>query len=780
MSRKKGAAVAIIAVVALIGGLIAYSAMPRQEEPSPAPVLTTIDRDSEPENESTTIAEIEQPQQDGTDIANNTVIANNTIAINMPVYRNNTIIYQPVTINLENYRTTISQYAEPDDDDGQVDRSHRITIRAERIESEGWSEKFTDDKVGMFTAVYDINGDLVETGYADERGFTVEGLGNTLYFVFPAACADCNDSKGDIMFRQWEDGSNDRPRLVPADSDVTASYQLVVPEKPQKQVPLTPPHDEAPPEETPPDETETAAEPEITMQASNATYVYGWVQVSVLLENKVEGFDEVQLSVFAPNGTLHDSFSYSDQQGFFASREAGDGDYRIVATYEYGGGTAEAEITHPIKFATLEFVNLSATENDDGVRLGGMLRGGLAGENITIAIHGPGGEQVSEYGMGFGTKPVFTLFIASEDAGAVFNQTGNYTFAVTHDPTGVQGNATLSHDAGNETETAAAPVNVSGNPGRSERADFAAQGSDVYLVWQDDTSGPQEILFAKSGDSGAMFGEPVAVGQSEEGGFSITPDIVISDDNVYVVWSDSDSDEQSATAFIMSNDSGETFGNATILGNYTGENADPQVTLFGGDVYVSWVSGSNEEFTGNLMLARSSDGAEFEAALVGEDAVNAVMASSGDALYLAWRHHPSGDTTEEGMNMFGTSTDGVNFEVSENLEGMAICAMAASGSDVYVAGAVNETVVLARGTDGASFNATDIGSGSSPHVGASGSGVFVVWSDDEILLTSSSDGGETFEEPESISSDGGLASVAVDENIYLAWTENSDIMVAAR
>ena len=137
MSRKKGAAVAIIAVVALIGGLIAYSAMPRQEEPSPAPVLSTIDRDSEPKNESTTIAEIEQPQQDGTDIANNTVIANNTIVINMPVYRNNTIIYQPVTINLENYRITISQYAEPDDDDGQVDRSHGITIRAERIESEG-------------------------------------------------------------------------------------------------------------------------------------------------------------------------------------------------------------------------------------------------------------------------------------------------------------------------------------------------------------------------------------------------------------------------------------------------------------------------------------------------------------------------------------------------------------------------------------------------------------------------------------------------------------------
>jgi hypothetical protein len=781
LSRKKGAAVAIIAVVAVIGGLIAYSAMPRQEEPGPAPVLTTIDRDSEPENESTTIAEIEeQPQQDGTTIANNTVIANNTIVINKPVYRNNTIIYQPVTINLENYRTTINQYGEPDDDDGQVDTSHGITIRAERIKSEGWSAKFTDEGVGMFTAVYDINGDLVKTGYADERGFAVEDLENTLYFVFPADCTDCSGSGGDIMFRLWEDGSRDRPRLVPADSDVTASYRLVVPEKPQKQVPLTPPPDEAPPEETPPDETETAAEPEIAMEAHNATYAYGWVQVSVQLENPVEGFDEVLLSVFAPNGTLHDSFSYSDQQGFFASREAGDGDYRIAAMYEYGGGTAEAEITHPIRFPTPEFVNLSATEDGDGVRLDGMLRGGLAGENITIALYGPEGEQVREYAMSFGTKPVFTLFIASEDAGAVFNQTGNYTFAVTHDPTGVQGNTTLSHDAGNETETAAAPVNASGNPGRSERAALAAQGSDIFLVWQDDASGQQEILFAKSGDSGATFGEPVAIGQSEEGGFSITPDIAISGDNVYVVWSDYDSGEQSATAFIMSSDSGETFGNATVLGNYTGENADPQVALFGGDIYVSWVSGSNEEFTGSLMLARSSDGAEFEAAIVGEDAVNAVMASSGDALYLAWRHHTSGDTTEEGMNMFGTSADGVNFEVSENLEGMAIYAMAASGGDVYVAGFANETVVLARSSDGASFNATDIGSGSSPHVAASGSGVFIVWSGDEIMLASSSDGGETFEEPESISSDGGLASVAVDENTYVAWTENSDIMVAAR
>ena len=228
---------AMVAVVAVFGGLVAYASMTRQQEEGPAPVLTTIDRD-DGDNESTTIAEDaqDQPQQDNDSIfANNTV---NTIIINKPVYRNDTIIYQPVTINLENYRTTINQHIEQDDD--PADTSHSITIHAKRIKSEGWSGKFTDDKVGMFTAVYDIAGNLVKTGYADERGFTVKGLENKLYFVYPADCDDCNGSKNDILFKQWEDGSKDRPRLVPADSDVTASYRLVVPEKP-KQVPLIPP-----------------------------------------------------------------------------------------------------------------------------------------------------------------------------------------------------------------------------------------------------------------------------------------------------------------------------------------------------------------------------------------------------------------------------------------------------------------------------------------------------------------------------------------------------------
>lgn len=449
MSRKKGAAVAIIAAVAVIGGLAAYSYMPRQEETVPAPVMTTVDREGSG-NDSTTIAEVDgQQQDDGSAAANETAVTNNIIVINKPVFRNNTIIYQQITINLENYRTTINQHVDREGDSKPADKSHSITIYAKRIQSDGWSDRFADDGVGMFIAVYDINGKLVRTGFADESGFTVKGLQDRLYFVYPVDCENCSGSKNDIMFRQWEDGSRDRPRLVPADSDVTASYRLVMQEKP-KQVPLTPPPGETPPEETPPpaNETETAAEPEITLQAHNATYVYGWVQVSAQVENMVEGFDEISISVHRPNGTLHDSFAYSEQQGFFVTRETGEGNYTITATYEYDDGTAEAGITHPIKFVTPEFVSLVAVEENGTVRLNGLLEGGLAGENITIAILDPDGQPVEQYAMSFGTRPVFTLFIPAENAQAIFDRTGNYTFVVTHLQTGVRGNATLFYDAG--------------------------------------------------------------------------------------------------------------------------------------------------------------------------------------------------------------------------------------------------------------------------------------------------------------------------------------------
>ncbi|HXG06127.1 MAG TPA: sialidase family protein, partial [Nitrososphaera sp.] len=709
--------------------------MSGQEAFSPAPIFTTIDRNGEPANESTatTIAETEEGEEeqqqqgqqpdnaDKTVIASNTVIANNTsmIVINKPVYHNNSIIYQPVTINLENYKTIINSTTRSSTNQqlqvqaGQVEgerdqeqgagAGRSITISANRIPSEGWSARFIDDNIGMFTAVYGIDGTMIDTGYADEQGFTVEGLEDGLYFVFPADCTDCNGSKNDIMFRQWEDGSKDRPRLVPAGSNVTASYRLVTPEEP-KQVPITPPPGDNKQAVVVGDEEEdgeagapradnatvTAASPRLTLETQNTTLVYGWVQIVARVENNVSDTGEIAITVYRPDGTLHDSFSYPEQTGFFALREAGEGDYRIVATYDYGDGTTKTEITHFIRFAAPQFSRLAAVEDDRGnVRLNGMLENGIAGENVTISVISPSGDELKKYRLSFGTRPVFMLIITSDEVDAMFNSTGNYTFSLTHVATGVTGNTTLFHDT-TKTTTAAVPLNVSANPGRSFNAAVAAQGANVYLVWVDDASNQTEILFAKSNDTGQTFSEPVTIARPDEpGGFLQDPDIAVWGNNVYVVWADYDSGEDSTAAFVMSDDGGDTFGNKTVLGDRLGEGAGPSVVVFRGNVYVSWIRGAEEEFTGNLVIARTSNGVDFEAAQMVEDVDALSMTSTENSLYLTSLHYPTGDSSQESFSFVARSENGVDFELTDEdpLDGIVMTSIAASANNndtVYV------------------------------------------------------------------------------------------------
>jgi hypothetical protein len=58
----------------------------------------------------------------------------------------------------------------------------------------------------------------------------------------------------------------------------------------------------------------------------------------------------------------------------------------------------------------------------------GLLRGSLAGKKVSVEILDPDGQPVKEYGIEFGTKPVFSFYIRSEEAPRIFNSTSNYTF----------------------------------------------------------------------------------------------------------------------------------------------------------------------------------------------------------------------------------------------------------------------------------------------------------------------------------------------------------------
>ena len=101
------------------------------------------------------------------------------------------------------------------------------------------------------------------------------------------------------------------------------------------------------------------------------------------------------------------------------------------------------------------------------------------------------------------------------------NTTGNYDIFFTH-----------SSDNGSSF----APIrNLSNNNGTSQLPQIAAQGNNVYVVWQDNTTGNYDIFFKRSLSNGTKFNER---NLSKNNGTSQLPQIAAQGNNVYVVWQD--------------------------------------------------------------------------------------------------------------------------------------------------------------------------------------------------------------------------------------------------
>jgi hypothetical protein len=73
-------------------------------------------------------------------------------------------------------------------------------------------------------------------------------------------------------------------------------------------------------------------------------------------------------------------------------------------------------------------------------------------------------------------------------------------------------------------------------PGKSLSPDVAVNGSAVYAVWQDDTSGNDNIYFRRSTDGGITWQAAQAL--SGRGGSvdSLNPSIAASGSAVFIVW----------------------------------------------------------------------------------------------------------------------------------------------------------------------------------------------------------------------------------------------------
>jgi hypothetical protein len=93
-------------------------------------------------------------------------------------------------------------------------------------------------------------------------------------------------------------------------------------------------------------------------------------------------------------------------------------------------------------------------------------------------------------------------------------------------------------------------------------APIAASGDNVYVTWWDNKTGNWEVFFARSTDGGETFDDTINLSNAK--GRSEDANIAASGDNVYVTWWDNKTGTREVF-FRASTDNGETFGNTIML-----------------------------------------------------------------------------------------------------------------------------------------------------------------------------------------------------------------------
>ena len=231
-----------------------------------------------------------------------------------------------------------------------------------------------------------------------------------------------------------------------------------------------------------------------------------------------------------------------------------------------------------------------------------------------------------------------------------------------------------------------AEQNLTGNTGSSDEPAIAANGEKVYVAWHDDLPGNEEVYFRRSIDGGATW--KIAKRLSNNSGSSSYVGIAVQAANIYVVWRD-ETPGNREIYFRKSADGGVNWENAKRLTNTAAESYYPVVAAEGTNVYVAWYEVlSNDR---EIYFSKSTDnGATWESAQrltnnVG-DSFRPVLASSGPNIYLAWYDYTPGD--EE--IYFRKSIDrGANWQGIKRLTNDAgyseFPAIAVNATNVYVA-----------------------------------------------------------------------------------------------
>ncbi len=375
---------------------------------------------------------------------------------------------------------------------------------------------------------------------------------------------------------------------------------------------------------------------------------------------------------------------------------------------------------------------------------------------------------------------------------------GSYAYVVWQDNT--PGRPDTFFRVGSHNGTSFGPiVNLSNDTAYSLNPQIAASGSNVYAVWQDNATTSYKTYFRASSNYGSSFAPTINLGTTARVD-ETNPQVATSSNNVYVVWLESA--KTPLVYFRASSNFGTSFGSPIILTGSTGSSFSPLIVVQGSYVYVTWrqnvatgnddvffdVSNNNGTSFGSTVNLSNNPGQSFDPEI----------AATGSSVYVVWPDSNPGHF----QTFFRASTNnGVAWtptlgQPALNLSSDSGFALepqvAASGIGVYVSwrdSTLGNSQIFFKSSNnnGASFGpllnlSSDAGTAYNAHVAATGSNVYVVWSDttpgvEDIFFVTSTNGGGSFGSPTNLSNNPGFSRdpqlAATSSNVYVAWDDDT-------
>jgi len=185
-------------------------------------------------------------------------------------------------------------------------------------------------------------------------------------------------------------------------------------------------------------------------------------------------------------------------------------------------------------------------------------------------------------------------------------------------------------------------INMSNNSEFADNARVSAFGNNEYILWMQGKFNEGEILFKKSSDGGATFGQTIRL--SDSNNTSSNPLLLTSDGNVYTVWTSNETNKANVYSR-TSLDDGTTFENVKNLSQGTFGRSNLAIAGNKSTIYVVWEEENPEG--SNIAIRKSSDaGASFSNSMnlskYSDYSSYPAISVYDNKLYVAWQDNVNG------------------------------------------------------------------------------------------------------------------------------------------